>query len=115
MDDVEERSQAIDLMKVRGRELPPNRNGNRRHAFPKPNSAKAIHNQLQDAGMLHVQRVSRPRIVHVVALLLGHEAVIGAVIDPLEGKGRAEMIAFGRVVINDVENDFRRDRRNAGS
>jgi hypothetical protein len=54
--------------------------------------------------MLHIQRVSRPRIVLVVAQIIRHQAVIGAVVDTFQRERRPKMIALRRMVLNDVKN-----------
>ncbi len=53
--------------------------------------------------MAEVQRVSGARVVNVVAQLVRNEPVIGAVVDALEGKGGAQLVAFGGVVVDDVQ------------
>src|SRR6185503_14481564 len=45
-------------------------------------------------------------VVAVVERLFGLEPVIGAVVDAAKTQGRSLMIAFGRVVIDDIENDL---------
>src|SRR6266566_3293013 len=44
--------------------------------------------------------------VVVVLRRLPDESVIGAVVDTLEAKRRPEMISFGSVVVNDIEDHF---------
>src|SRR5208337_464769 len=51
--------------------------------------AQGVADHLDDARMAEVQRVSCARVVDVVARLVGKEPIIGAVVDALEGKGRA--------------------------
>ena len=51
-----------------------------------------------------VERVARPREVHVEARVVGHEPVVARVVDALEGEHRPEVVALGRVVVDDVEN-----------
>ena len=53
--------------------------------------------------MLGVERVAGARVVHVVARVVGHEPVVGLVVDALEGQHRAEVVALGGVVVDDVE------------
>jgi hypothetical protein len=42
---------------------------------------EAIHDELQNARMHHVERVAATGEVHVVARILGRKAVVGCVID----------------------------------
>ena len=42
---------------------------------------QAIHNQLQDAWMPHVQSVSRAGVIHVVARIVGQQPVIDGIIN----------------------------------
>ena len=57
-------------------------------------------------GMPHVQRVPRAGVVHVVPAVVRHQAVVGRVVDPLERQQRPEVVALGRVVVDDVEDDL---------
>ena len=45
-------------------------------------------------------------VVHVVARLVGHDPVVRGVVEALERQHGPEMIAFGGVVVDDVENHF---------
>ena len=54
----------------------------------------------------HVQAVARAGVIHVVAAVVGHQPVVGGVVDALHRKHRPELIALGRVVVDDVEDDF---------
>ena len=56
--------------------------------------------------MGHVERVPAARVVHVVAAVVLHEAVVGGVVDAAEGQRRAEVIALGGVVVDHVEDDL---------
>src|SRR5664279_1756862 len=47
-----------------------------------------------------------PRVVLVVALVVIDQPVVGGVVDPAERQGRAEVIAFRGVVVDDVEDDL---------
>ena len=44
--------------------------------------------------------------IQVEARILRHEAVIGLVVDPAKTERRPEVIAFGGVIVNDVEDHF---------
>ena len=65
-----------------------------------------IHQQLQHARVLHVERVPGAREIEVVARIVALETVVGAVIDAAEAQRRPHLVALGGVVIDDVENDF---------
>ena len=54
-------------------------------------------------GCVHVQRVAAAGEVHVVAAVLGRQAVVGGVVDAAQRQRRAELVALGRVVVDDVE------------
>ena len=56
--------------------------------------------------MREIDRITRTSIVDVVALLVRHQAIIARVVDALEGKRRAEFIAFRGMVVDHVENHF---------
>src|SRR5579872_4710522 len=105
MDDVEKSAQAIDFMKFTGE----SRSQIESKAIdvhlenPIP---QAVHDELEHAWMAHIQSVSSAGVVDVIARIVGHEAIIAGVVDALECKRRAEMIALGGVVVHDIENDF---------
>src|SRR5206468_2537067 len=67
--------------------------------------SQAVHDEAKNTWQLRVERISGACIVHIIPLVF-RKAVIGCVIYPLERKGRAEMIAFGRMVIDHVQNHF---------
>ena len=54
-------------------------------------------------GWPALKRVAGARVVHVVALVVGNEPVVGGVVDAPERQRRAEVVALGRVVVDDVE------------
>ena len=102
LDHVEERRQPVDVVQ-RARER-------RREVEPEPVDvhlehpvAEAVHEQLQHVRVPHVQRVAGTRVVDVEALVLFREPVVRGVVDALEREHRAEVVAFGRVVVDDVE------------
>ena len=66
---------------------------------------QAEENQLADDRMVAIDRVAAAGIVAVVAAAVA-EHVVDAVFQPLEAEGRAEFVAFGRVVEDDVEDHF---------
>ena len=67
---------------------------------------QAVHDQLQHLRMAHVERIAGARVVHVVARIVGDQAVVGGVVDAAETERRAELIALGGVVVDHVEDHF---------
>ena len=65
-----------------------------------------IHDQFEHLGMTHIKAVACARIVHVIALTIRQETVVGRVIQAFQAKCGPEVIALGGVVIDDVEDDF---------
>ena len=65
--------------------------------------AQRVHDQPQHARMDRIQRVAGAGEVHVVARVVGHQAVVGGVVDPLEGEHRTQVVALGGVVVDDIE------------
>ena len=47
-----------------------------------------------------------PGVVHVVLPVVVDEAVVRLVVDPLEAQRRTEVVPLGRVVVDDIEDDF---------
>jgi hypothetical protein len=76
------------------------------HAHLRDPVAEAVHDQLQRARGADVDGVARARVVHVVARVAGHEAVVGGVVDPAVGDGGAEVVALRGVVVDDVQDDL---------
>lgn len=66
--------------------------------------AQRIHDQFQHLRMRRVEGVAATRVVPVVARIVGHQAIVGGVVDAAEAQRRAEMVALAGVVIHDVEN-----------
>ena len=66
--------------------------------------AQRVHDQLQHVRAAHQQAVAGARGVEVVAAVwaLGQPVVVG-VVDAAERQRRAEVVAFGGVVVDDVE------------
>ena len=68
--------------------------------------AQRVHDQLHRVRVAHVEGVAGAGVVHVVALVVLDEAVVGRVVDALEAQRRAEVVALGGVVVDDVEDDL---------
>jgi hypothetical protein len=56
--------------------------------------------------MAHVEGIAGAGVIHVVARVVRHQAVIGGVVDAPKTEGGAELIPFGGVVVDYVEDDF---------
>src|SRR6185369_14059211 len=56
--------------------------------------------------MANVEAVAGTGVVHVEARIVSEEPIVGCVVETFEIEHRATMIAFGGVVVYDVENDF---------
>ena len=65
--------------------------------------AQRIHHHLQHARMGEIERVAAAGEIVVEARIVRHQPVIGGVVDAAEGQRRAEMVALGGVVVDDVE------------
>ena len=68
--------------------------------------AQAVGYHLHDAGMAQIDRVPGAGVVDVVALLVRQQAVVGGVVDALEGQGRAALIALRGVIVDHVQDDL---------
>ena len=102
MDDVEEGREPVDLVELARQR--------RREVEAEPvdvaldhEVAERVHDQPQHRRMHRVERVAGARVVQVVARVAGHRPVVREVVDPLEARARSEVVALGRVVVDDVE------------
>ncbi len=53
-----------------------------------------------------MQRVAAAGVVDIVARIFFRQPVVGRIVDPAKRQRRSHLIAFGRMVVNDVENNF---------
>ena len=67
--------------------------------------AEAMEDHLADDRMVPIERIAAAGVVAVV-LAAVFEHVVDAVLQALETQRRAVLVAFGRVVEDDVEDDF---------
>src|SRR5579862_2377587 len=67
--------------------------------------ANAIHNHSPHNRMIGVECVTRAAVVGISGSFL-LENVVGIVVESTEAKRRSGVIAFSRVIENDVKNDF---------
>ena len=65
--------------------------------------AERIHHHLERTRMAHVQRVAATGDVNVITWVILLEPVVSGVVDAAEGQHRAVLVAFRRVVVDDVE------------
>jgi hypothetical protein len=65
-----------------------------------------VHAELKGVRMAHVEAVARTGIIHIVSRIVSHQAVVGRIVDALEAEHGAQVIPFGCVVIDDIEDDL---------
>ena len=102
MDDVEERAKLVDRMQLTSqctRQIKPEA-VDVHLGDPVP---QAVHDQLQHARASHVQRIAAAGEILVIPRRVRLEPVVARVVDSAKRDRRPEMIAFGRVVVDDVE------------
>jgi hypothetical protein len=68
--------------------------------------AQAVHDQLQCARRLHVQRVTAACVIHVVARITMDQSVIGRIVETLHRQCGTEVIPFAGVVVDHVKDHF---------
>jgi hypothetical protein len=105
LDEVEKGRQAVDVVELagqRGREVEPEAV----HVHLGHPVAQRVHDQLEAARVAGVEAVAGTRGVVVVARVVGRQAVVRRVVDALEAQHRAEVVALGGVVVDDVEDHF---------
>ncbi len=102
LDQVEERRQPIDVVQL-ARQRRRQVEAEAVDVHLEHPVAQAVHDELQHVRVPHVQRVAGAGVVHVVAALVGDEPVVRRVVDALERQHRPEMVAFGGVVVDHVE------------
>ena len=102
MDDVEERPQLVDLEQLAGQRAGQVEAEAVDVHLGDP-VAQAVHDELQDARVLHVERVAAAGEVHVVARVLRRQPVVGGVVDAAHRQRRPQLVALGGVVVDHVE------------
>ena len=105
VDDVEEGAQAVHF-----EQLPGQGRGQIEaeavHVHLQHPVAQRIHDDLQHPGVAHVEGVAAAGVVHVEARILGHQTVVGGVVDAPEAQGGPQLVALGRMVVDDVQDHF---------
>ena len=64
---------------------------------------QAVHDQLQGVRVAGVERVAGARVVHIELGGVIHQPVIGGVVDATHRERRAELVALGGVVVDDIQ------------
>ena len=112
LDQVEERGQPVDVVQLAGQR--------RGQVEPEPVDvhlghpvAQRVHDQLQRVRVPDVQAVAAAGVVEVAAGSSCGEPVVGGVVDAAERQRRAERVALGGVVVDDVEDHLDAGRRAA--
>ena len=72
--------------------------------FQNPVSER-VHDELQHMWVRYIERVSASREIDVSAAVLG-ETVVAGIVDAPHGQHRSRVIAFGRVIVYDIQNDL---------
>ncbi len=67
---------------------------------------QGVGDHLQYARVAQVEGVASARVVDVVALVVRHQAVVRSVVDTAHRQGRAQLVAFGGVVVDHIEDDL---------
>ena len=67
---------------------------------------QAVHHELKRMGMQQIESVAGAGEIHIQTRILRLQTVVSEVVDPAEAKRRAEMISFGSMVVNHIENHF---------
>ena len=102
VNDVEEGAEPVDLVQF-ARQRRGQIETETIHVHLQHPITQAVHDQLQYPGMHHVEGVAATGEVHVVARVLGAQAIVGLVVDAAEGQRRTEVIALGGMVVDHVE------------
>ncbi len=105
LDDVEEGRELVHLV-----ELPGQSAGQVEtkavHMHLQDPVSEAVHDELENLGVAHVQGVAASGVVHVMPGILVHQPVVGGVVDALEGEGGAQVVPLAGVVVDHVEDDL---------
>src|SRR6478735_6659949 len=83
LNDVQETAESVDIVQLAGEgrgEIEPEPI----HMHLKRPIPQAIHDELERSLMLDVERVPRARVVEVILRLIGHEAIVGRIVDAPE-------------------------------
>ena len=109
LDDVEEGREAVDGVQLagqRGRQV----EAEAVDVHLLDPVAQAVHDELQDVRLEHVERVAGAGVVEVAARVVRLEPVVGLVVEAPQRERRAVVAAFAGVVVDDVEDDLQAGR-----
>src|SRR4029450_7676768 len=67
--------------------------------------AQAVHNQLKGARVSHIQRISAPGVIHVIATIVD-QTIIRGVVDSSKAQSRSQLVSLSGVVVNDIDDDL---------
>ncbi len=102
LDRIEECTEPIDFVQLSGQ-------GGRKieskpiHVHLPHPIPQAIHDELKCSWMPYVQGVATACVVHIVARVIGDQAVIGGVVDPAKRQRGPQVIALSRMVVYHIE------------
>src|SRR6266487_5525257 len=65
---------------------------------------QTVHDELKRTGMQQIESVASASEIQIQTRILRLQPVVSEVVDPAEAKRRAEMIPFGSMVVNHIEN-----------
>ena len=68
--------------------------------------AQQVGDHLQHAGMIEIEGVAGACVVDVVARLVGQQSIVRCIVDAAERQCRTALVAFGRMVVDDIEDDL---------
>ena len=89
VDDVEECGEAVDVVQLarqRGGQI----EAEAVHVHLQHPVAQAVHDELEHLRMAHVQGVAGAGVIHVVARVVGNQAVVSGVVDAAEAQHGAQ-------------------------
>jgi hypothetical protein len=67
--------------------------------------AQAVEDQPAHHRVIRVQRIAGPRVVRIAGTI-GREEIVGVVVEPAKRQRGAAVVAFRRMVVDDVQDDL---------
>ena len=67
---------------------------------------QTVHHELKRMGMQQIESVAGAGEIQIQTRILRLQPVISGIVYPAKAKRRAEMISFGSMIVNDIENHF---------
>src|SRR5215510_9669693 len=68
--------------------------------------AKAVCDELKQPWVAGVGGIATTGVVHIKTPVIGHDAVVGQIVDAFERERGAEVISFGCVVVNYIKENL---------